>query len=66
MEPSVYAAGDGVALPLFIVGGVELPGSFEFVGGTEVSGEIELCEEAGLDWGLGSTPVTACRLAGGS
>ena len=48
----MYAAGDGVALPLFIVGGVELPGSFELVGRAEVPGGIELCEEAGLDWGL--------------
>ena len=49
MDLSSYAAGGGVSLPLFRVGGAELPDSFELIGGGEVSGRIELCEEAGLD-----------------
>ena len=65
MEPSSYAAGGGVALPLFRVRGAALLGSLELVDGAQISGGIELCEEAGLDWGLGSTPVTVRRLARG-
>jgi len=64
MEPRAYVAGVWVTLPLFRVGGVELPGSLELFGGAKGFGGIELREEAGLDWGLGSTPMIACHLAG--
>lgn len=65
MVSSAYPAGGGVALPLFRVRGAELPGSIGLFDGTRGSGGIELREEAGLDWWLGSTPVTSRRLAGG-
>ena len=58
MEPSANSMGGGFA-------GAVLPVNFEPFGGVGGYGEDESCEELKPDWELGSSPVIACRLAGG-